>query len=105
MRRSGNASVIALASCAAALGPAQAAEAPRAIDRSVLRSPPVPSASTASPILQLHVPVERTVAGAFSASETLDLGTDLGSPVSLSYFDRGPFALVGRIAAMHVDFR
>ncbi len=38
----------------------------------------------------LHVPVARTVPGAFSASETLDVGTDLGSPVSLAYFDRAP---------------
>ena len=53
----------------------------------------------------LRVPVARTVAGAFSASETLDVGTDLGSPVSLSYFDRAPFAFNGRIDAMRVDLK
>jgi hypothetical protein len=41
----------------------------------------------------LRVDVKRTVAGAFSASETLDFGVDLGSPVSLDYFDRRPFRL------------
>jgi arylsulfatase len=49
------------------------------------------------------VAVPRTVAGAFSASETLDVGTDLGSPVSLDYFDRRPFAFNGQIEAMVVD--
>ena len=32
--------------------------------------------------------VKRTVPGAFTASETFDVGVDLGSPVSLNYFDR-----------------
>jgi arylsulfatase len=32
--------------------------------------------------------VERTVPAAFTASETFDVGVDLGSPVSLEYFDR-----------------
>ncbi len=53
----------------------------------------------------LNVPVARTVAGAFSASETLDVGTDLGSPVSLAYFDRAPFAFNGKIDAMSVDLK
>jgi arylsulfatase len=49
--------------------------------------------------------VNRTVAGAFSASETLDIGVDLGSPVSLDYFDRRPFPFNGRIGAVNVDLR
>jgi arylsulfatase len=49
--------------------------------------------------------VKRTVAGAFSASETLDIGVDLGSPVSLDYFDRRPFPFNGRIGAVNVDLR
>jgi hypothetical protein len=52
-----------------------------------------------------RVAVKRTVAGAFSASETLDVGTDLGSPVSLDYFDRRPFPFNGRIAVVTVDLR
>ena len=35
--------------------------------------------------------VKRTVPAAFTASETFDVGVDLGSPVSLDYFDRRPF--------------
>ena len=45
----------------------------------------------------MRVAVKRTVAGAFSASETLDVGVDLGSPVSFDYFDRRPFAFTGKI--------
>ncbi len=41
--------------------------------------------------------VKRTVPGAFSASETFDVGVDLGSPVSIDYFDRRPFRFDGKI--------
>lgn len=43
-----------------------------------------------------------TVPAAFSASETLDVGTDLGSPVSFDYFEKAPFAFDGTIHKMHV---
>jgi len=49
--------------------------------------------------------VNRTVAGAFTASETLDVGVDLGSPVSLDYFDRRPFRFDGKIQAVTIDVR
>jgi len=52
---------------------------------------------------QLHV--KRTVAGAFTASETLDVGVDLGSPVSLDYFDRRPFAFDGKINNVTVGLK
>jgi arylsulfatase len=51
----------------------------------------------------MTVAVRRTVAGSFSASETLDVGVDLGSPVSFDYFDRNPFAFTGKIRAVTVD--
>ena len=38
-----------------------------------------------------------TVPAAFTASETFDVGTDLGSPVSRDYFERRPFKFVGRL--------
>ena len=41
--------------------------------------------------------VKRTVPAAFTASETFDVGVDLGSPVSLDYFDRRPFRFDGKI--------
>ena len=53
----------------------------------------------------MRVAVKRTVAGAFSASETLDVGVDLGSPVSFDYFDRQPFAFSGKIGAVTVDLK
>ena len=42
-------------------------------------------------------PVARTVPAAFTASETFDVGVDLGSPVSQAYFDRRPFRFDGTI--------
>ena len=41
--------------------------------------------------------VERTVPAAFTASETFDVGVDLGSPVSLDYAERRPFEFNGII--------
>jgi arylsulfatase A-like enzyme len=49
--------------------------------------------------------VKRTVPAAFTASETLDVGVDLGSPVSLDYFDRAPFAFNGKIDQVLVELR
>ena len=46
--------------------------------------------------------VKRTVPAAFSASETFDVGVDLGSTVSLDYFERRPFRFEGTIQAMEV---
>jgi hypothetical protein len=46
--------------------------------------------------------VGRTVPGAFSATETFDIGIDLGSPVSLEYHDRRPFAFSGTIRSVDV---
>ena len=53
----------------------------------------------------MRVAVAGTVAGAFSASETLDVGVDLGSPVSFAYFDRAPFAFNGKIEKVDVTLR
>jgi arylsulfatase len=47
--------------------------------------------------------VKRTVPGAFSASETFDVGVDLGSTVSLDYVDRRPFRFDGKIASVKVQ--
>jgi arylsulfatase A-like enzyme len=44
----------------------------------------------------------RTVPLAFTASETFDVGVDLGSPVSLTYYDRRPFAFEGTIHRVDV---
>ena len=49
--------------------------------------------------------VKRTVPAAFTASETFDVGVDLGSPVSLDYFDRAPFAFNGKIESVIVELR
>jgi len=49
--------------------------------------------------------VKRTVPAAFTASESFDVGVDLGSPVSLDYFDRAPFAFNGKIENVTVELR
>jgi arylsulfatase len=40
----------------------------------------------------------------FTANDCLDIGTDLGSPVSLEYFDNAPFAFNGTIEQVHVKY-
>ena len=50
----------------------------------------------------MTVDVKRTVPAAFSASECFNVGVDLGSPVSLDYFDRAPFRFSGRIGKVEV---
>ncbi|WP_343229932.1 arylsulfatase [Roseimicrobium sp. ORNL1] len=49
--------------------------------------------------------LKRTVPVAFSASETFDVGVDLGSTVSLDYFDRRPFAFTGTIQEVRVKLQ
>ena len=49
--------------------------------------------------------VKRTVPAAFTASETFDVGVDLGSPVSLAYFDRAPFKFDGNIKSVRVELK
>ena len=52
-----------------------------------------------------RVTVARTVPAAFTASETFDVGVDLGSPVALAYEERRPFAFDGKIEAVRVDLK
>jgi arylsulfatase len=49
--------------------------------------------------------VKRTVPAAFTASETFDVGTDLGSPVSGDYFDHKPFQFNGKIEKVEVKLK
>ena len=46
--------------------------------------------------------MKRTVPAAFTASETFDVGVDLGSPVSLDYAERRPFEFNGVIKEVTV---
>lgn len=49
--------------------------------------------------------LKRTVPAAFTATETFDVGVDLGSPVSMNYYDRRPFAFDGTIDTVKVELR
>jgi hypothetical protein len=96
-------------------------------DGSVLPFPPEPMAGVARPRLQdstVKWPVgpgkngtvtlfvdekevgktalARTVPAAFTASETFDVGVDLGSTVGLDYYERRPFAFNGKINSVKV---
>lgn len=49
--------------------------------------------------------LKRTVPLAFTATETFDVGMDLGSPVSINYADRRPFAFNGQIKSVDVRLK
>ncbi len=47
--------------------------------------------------------LKQTVPAAFTATESFDVGVDLGSPVSLKYYDRRPFKFSGKINSLKVN--
>ena len=49
-----------------------------------------------------RIPVSAPVG--FTANDCLDVGIDLGSPVSIDYFERAPFKFNGSIAAVRVKY-
>ena len=51
-----------------------------------------------------HVTVETSVGLYFSFFETFDVGTDLGSPVSLDYHERSPFPFEGSIERIDISY-
>ena len=53
-------------------------------------------------VAQGRVPI--TAALAFTANDCLDIGSDLGSPVSLDYFDQAPFAFNGTIVTTKITY-
>ena len=46
-----------------------------------------------------------TVPAAFTASESFDVGVDLGSPVARDYFERRPFKFDGKIGKLTVEMK
>jgi arylsulfatase A-like enzyme len=53
-------------------------------------------------VAESRVPVSAPLL--FTANDCLDIGTDLGSPVSLDYFDKAPFKFNGTIEKVHVKY-
>jgi arylsulfatase len=47
---------------------------------------------------------EDSVPVIFTASETFDIGMDLGSPVSLDYHERAPFKFNGTIEKINIKY-
>jgi arylsulfatase len=56
-----------------------------------------------SEVARGRVPI--TAPMAFTANDCLDIGSDLGSPVSLDYFDKAPFRLNGKIISTKVKYQ
>jgi len=52
-----------------------------------------------------QITTKRTVPLAFTASETFDVGADLGSPVSRDYAERRPFEFSGKIDRVTVELK
>ena len=48
--------------------------------------------------------IGRSVPAGFTASETFDVGMDLGSPVALDYHEKAPFAFNGKINCIHIRY-
>ena len=48
--------------------------------------------------------IERSVPAGHTASETFDVGVDLGSVVSLDYYDRSPFKFNGKINKIYIKY-
>ena len=48
--------------------------------------------------------IVRSVPSIHTASETFDVGVDLGSPVALDYFDRAPFKFNGKIKKINIKY-
>ena len=48
--------------------------------------------------------IERSVPAAHTASETFDVGKDLGSPIALDYLDRAPFEFSGKIEKIQIRY-
>jgi arylsulfatase len=53
-------------------------------------------------VAQGRVPI--TAALGFTANDCLDIGSDLGSPVSLDYFDKAPFEFNGKIIKTKIAY-
>ncbi len=53
-------------------------------------------------VAQGRVPITATFA--FTANDCLDIGSDLGSPVSPDYFDQAPFAFNGKIGTTKISY-
>ena len=47
--------------------------------------------------------ISNAVIGRFSATETLDIGMDLGAVVSHAYHDEAPFAFTGQIKEVAIE--
>jgi hypothetical protein len=52
-------------------------------------------------VISAHI--EKTVPFRFSLDESLDVGEDTGTPVSMEYFDKMPFRFTGTLGGVAVE--
>ena len=57
-----------------------------------------------SKLFDLVIKNVRVVRPNKTSIDCLDIGIDLGSPVSLDYYDKAPFAFTGKIAQVQVKY-
>jgi arylsulfatase A-like enzyme len=86
------------------------ASGPHRFDLETIMSGPAPGAPATLVMSVDGVEVARketpfTVPLAFSASETFNVGMDLGCPVTLDYRDRAPFKFNGQINDVHIVYK
>ena len=48
--------------------------------------------------------IERSVPNAHTSSESFDIGMDVGSAVSLDYYDRTPFMFNGKMNSINIKY-
>jgi hypothetical protein len=48
--------------------------------------------------------IDISVPAGHTASETFDIGSDLGSPVAMDYFSRAPFRFNGKIEKIDIKY-
>ena len=67
------------------------------------RLAPATSALTVNSKQVAQTRIEQSVPAGQTASETFDVGIDLGSPVAMDYLDRAPFQFSGKIEKIHIS--
>jgi arylsulfatase len=82
---------------------------PHRIELETVRSGPAPGAPATFVMRADGMELARgttpfTAPLCFTASESFDVGVDLGTPVSLDYADRSPFAFEGHISDVHIVY-
>ena len=75
---------------------------PIRLSKKIPRSSPLLSYTSSSNGTSARI--EQSVPAVHTDSESFDVDSDLGSPVSLDYYDRAPFKFNGKIEKIHISY-